>query len=400
MHGAKRAPLRAHVVDDPPEPLGLLACAVLLRGHRGHLVQLVVDHGYRDEIHVVDPALPEGVYEVPQDPVARRTQLAGARPAALDVPLEVEALAEQVAQILAEDRLVDGRILHAPSDEDVAVTPSDRPKRPEVEVAAPEHVIRREPVPVQHRSEHERVEVRPVARQEHQRVRPVQAPQLVDAAGVDIDGVCTRDPLTEMVPGVDGELALAGNHLVECGRRLVRHLLGFALVLLGETLHQRREARARDDVLPHQSGNLVPAADDLPLRPLEREDTLALDEGLEALAVPTCVTLAEVADGRGLARDHPVALLAGDPCLCGRRRLAWISESQHVAQARAASSATFGWEPCDANRNNVWVTVAMTHQPLGELVAAGVDGGRVNAAGFLDPVAEHVFLGVGPGVQQ
>ena len=233
-------------------------------------------------------------------------------------------------------------------------------------------------------------------------MRPVQAPQLVDAAGVDIDGVRTRDPLTEMVPGVDGELALAGDHLVERGRRLAPHLLGFALVLLGETLHQRREARARDDVLPHQSGNLVPAADDLPLRPLEREDTLALDEGLEALAVPTLVTLAEVADARGLARDHPVALglLAGDPRLCGRRRLTWISESQHVAQARAASSATFGWEPCDADRNNVGVTVAMTGQPLGELVAAGVYGGRVNAAGFLDPAPEHVFLGVGPGVQQ
>jgi hypothetical protein len=168
--GAEGPALRLGVVDDPAQSLGLLRRAVLLGGHRPHLVQLVVDDRHRHQEDVVHPALAEGLDQVVQDPVARRAQLARPGAAALDVPLEVEALSHEVAEVLAQHRLVDGSVLHAAPDEHVAVAPGDGSDRPEVQVVAAQHVVGRKAVALQHRPQHERVDVRAVAREEHQRV--------------------------------------------------------------------------------------------------------------------------------------------------------------------------------------------------------------------------------------
>ena len=58
--------------------------------------------------------------DVGQQAVARRAQLAGPRAAALHVPLEVEPLGEQVAEVLAQATLVDLVVAEAAPDEDDA----------------------------------------------------------------------------------------------------------------------------------------------------------------------------------------------------------------------------------------------------------------------------------------
>ena len=234
VHGTEGAALSARVIEDPAQALGVLARAPLLGGHRTDLVELVVDDRHRDEQHVVDPALAEGVDEEGQDPVARPAQLPRAGTPALDVALDVEALAQQVAEVLAQHGLVDRSVLHAPPDEDVAVASRDRADRPEVEVVAAEHVVRGKPVPVKHRTQDQRVHVRPVARQEHERLALAEPAQLLEAARVHVKGVCAADPAPEVIPRINREATLTGHHLVERRGRLRPHLLGVAALLGGQ----------------------------------------------------------------------------------------------------------------------------------------------------------------------
>src|SRR5262249_11755420 len=107
VDGAEPAALRAGVPDEEPYVLLLLGRTVGLAGHTSHLVQLVVDDADRHQRDVRGPALAEGVHEVCEQPKARRPQLAGAGATALEVPLEIEALLDQVAQVMPQRKLVD-----------------------------------------------------------------------------------------------------------------------------------------------------------------------------------------------------------------------------------------------------------------------------------------------------
>ena len=79
----------------------------------------------------------------------RRQQLARARAAALDVPLEREALLDQVVDVVAQDELVDGVVLEGAADEEDAAAPDQRPDREEVHVDAAGGVVGRMAVLVQ-----------------------------------------------------------------------------------------------------------------------------------------------------------------------------------------------------------------------------------------------------------
>ena len=128
---SERLELGAGVAGEPRHPLALLRRPDLLGGHRRHLAQLVVGDRHRHEVDVVDAALLDRLGHVGQQAVARRAQLAGARAAALHVPLHVEPLGQQVAEVLADGELVDLVVAEAAPDEHHArpAWPAARPAR-------------------------------------------------------------------------------------------------------------------------------------------------------------------------------------------------------------------------------------------------------------------------------
>ena len=77
---------------------------------------------------------------------------------------------------------------------------------------------------VERRAEHHRVEIGAVAGEEYERHSQTQPPQLLDRDRVDLDLVGAADPAPELLPRVDGQAAVTGDHLLEVGRRLGRDL--------------------------------------------------------------------------------------------------------------------------------------------------------------------------------
>lgn len=151
--------LGADVLQHPAEALGRLLRAVLLGGQGGHLLELVVGDRDRNEVHVVDAPLPERLDQVRQDAEAGRAELPGAGPASLQVPLEVVAPLDQVAEVGAQGELVDGVVFDGAADEHDAAAPQDRPHRPERHVHTAEDVVAGQASPAERPPEDERVEV-------------------------------------------------------------------------------------------------------------------------------------------------------------------------------------------------------------------------------------------------
>ena len=167
-----RAVTASQVADDlqePPEVLALLLRAALLGRVVADVLDLVVRDRDRDQMHVLALAAAVGVDDVREEPEARRQQLARARAAALDVPLEREALLDQVVDVVVQHELVDGVVLERPADEEHAAPAHERPHREEVHVDAARRVIRRVAVLVEKELQDRVVEVRLVRRQEDDR---------------------------------------------------------------------------------------------------------------------------------------------------------------------------------------------------------------------------------------
>jgi hypothetical protein len=99
------APDAPHEPHEPAEALALLGGAALLGDVVADVLDLVVGDRDRDQEHVVALAAAVGVDHVGEHPEARRQQLAGARAAALEVPLEREALLDQVVDVLRRTNL-------------------------------------------------------------------------------------------------------------------------------------------------------------------------------------------------------------------------------------------------------------------------------------------------------
>src|SRR5205807_4212548 len=186
--GADVASLSFRVCGQPAEALGLLARSRLFGGHRADLFELLVGDRRGNEVDVVGAAVVERGDEVAQKAVTRRAQLARPAASALDVPLEVEALGDEVAEVLAHGELVDRVVAEAAPDEDEPRALAERADRPERHVAAADDVVARKLVRVERLREHERVRVRAVGGEEHERVSAAKLSQLLEPGGIDVDG--------------------------------------------------------------------------------------------------------------------------------------------------------------------------------------------------------------------
>src|SRR6185369_14033288 len=98
---------RAGEAEKPAEALALLLRAALLRGVAGDVLDLVVRDRDGHEQHVVALPAPVRVDHVGEEAEPRRHELPRPRASALDVPLEREALLDEIVDVLAKDELVD-----------------------------------------------------------------------------------------------------------------------------------------------------------------------------------------------------------------------------------------------------------------------------------------------------
>ena len=334
----------------PAQPLRLLLRRPALLGrHRRYLAELVVGDRHRHQVGVVGPAARDRLGDVGQQAVARRAQLAGPRAAALHVPLEVEPLGQQVAEVLAQCQLVDLVVAGAAPDEDESGPPGQQADRPDAEVVAADYVVAGEIMLGEDVGEQQRVRVRAVAGQEHQRVAAVQLPQPAEPGGVGLDvprvGVQRaqrageqvhrdrahgRDQAVEVFPGPFRGLRFGQ---VQPGRELGDVGAVFRAVLdrLG-------------DVLRH----LVAVTERRPFGAIQREPGLPGHEmGERAAAAPA---LTQRRHRRGLGDHQPGAfgLAPHDVPLPQHRRPARVDLRQDVGPADPPFAAPLARQPRDA----------------------------------------------------
>src|SRR5207244_11192759 len=117
---------RAHEAQEPAEALRALAAAALLGGVAGDVLERAAGGSHRDQEDVLALAAPVGVHHVGEEAEARRHELTRARARPLDVPLEREALFDQVVDVVVEHELVDLVVLEAPPDEEDARATHER----------------------------------------------------------------------------------------------------------------------------------------------------------------------------------------------------------------------------------------------------------------------------------
>ena len=313
---ARGPPLGPGVLGQPLEALGLLLAAGLLGGHRGDLVQPVVGDRGRHQVDVLDATALDGLGDVAEQPVARAADLAGARAAALEVPLQVEALGQQEREVLLDHGLVDLVVAEAAADEHDAGPPRQVADRPDAEVGAAHHVVAREVVAGEHVAEDERVDVRAVGRQEHQRVALVELPQPGQSGlvGEHLPRRGVQRP-HHRVEHVHGRAALDGHQLVEA-------LLGLLQALVDGQAHLGRdlgdlvaELLARQDLLADGVRHLVAVADLRALLALEGHHGRSADERAEGVGARVASpsrcrqeALAELAEQGGLAGEHAASV--------------------------------------------------------------------------------------------
>ena len=216
----------------PAPVLRRLAAAARLLGHQRDLVQLVVDHRHRDDLHVGGVVALDAVGEVLEDAVHRRPQLAGAGAAALDRPRHVALVGHHLADVGAQREPVDRDLLRRAPDEDQAGPTGHGADDRQVEVGAAEGVGRREPPGRQRVRDHHAVEVGTVAEGEREAVRAVEPLERLHVVLVDQDVVRPEEPLAHPCPALGGAVVVGRGHLVEVALDLRPDLpLGTALLL-------------------------------------------------------------------------------------------------------------------------------------------------------------------------
>ena len=170
VHGTEVAALLPCIFHQPAEPFGGLDGAARLRGHVRGLREQVIDDGGGDGIDVVALQRVDRVDQPVDEPQPGGHELARAGPRALDIPLHIEALADEEAQIALQDKLIDLVVAEAAPDEDDPHAAAERADRPEGHVDAAERVVLRQAVVIEQRRHDIGVQVRAVGGQEHQRV--------------------------------------------------------------------------------------------------------------------------------------------------------------------------------------------------------------------------------------
>ena len=206
-----------------PSDSGVLRGAGRGAGVLLHVEKLVVDDRNRLEQEVVAPIVVHRVDQIREHPEARVAELAGARPPAFDVPLEVLTVLRQPADVLPQRELVDGVVAEAAPDEDQPGAASHRSHRPECDVDAPELVRGRDGGALQHRRQHHGVDVGAVARQQRHGVPAIEVLESRHLRVVVADAPAVRGPVEE--PGdvqehVARGTAVRGHHLVQVGVQL------------------------------------------------------------------------------------------------------------------------------------------------------------------------------------
>src|SRR5262249_13753635 len=192
----------------------------------------------------------------------------GARP--LDVPLEREALLDQVVDVLAEHELVDLVVLEGAADEEDPRAAEQPAGGEEGHVDATGRGGGREGGLVEGVLENQAVEVRLVAGEEDERVALAEDRQRGELRAI----VVQRLPVSLRVEVADqagGELdhprTVAGGDLAEIAPRLARHLGLAASERAGEPGDPAAEARTDDDLLLDEARHLVARATQAPPGP-------------------------------------------------------------------------------------------------------------------------------------
>ena len=233
VRAAEPVALEPGEAHQPAPVLGRLAAAARLLGHQRHLVQLVVDHRHRDDLHVGGVVALDAVGEVLEDAVHRRTQLARAGAAALDRPRHVALVGHHLADVGPQRQPVDRDLLRRAADEDQAGAAGDGADDGQVEVGAAERVRRREPPRRQGVGDDHAVEVGPVAEGERQAVGAVEALERLHVVLVDQHVVRPEEPLAHPRPALGGAVVVGRGHLVEVALDLLPDLLLGTALLLG-----------------------------------------------------------------------------------------------------------------------------------------------------------------------
>ena len=196
---------------------------------------------------------------------------------------------------------------------------------------------------------------------------------------VDAELVGARHPAGELVPDVDRQPAMAGDHLVERVRGLHHHLGARLVEASRKRLDRPPEARGLPDLLGHESRDLVAPSRERALLALEREPPLARDERPELILDRSAAgdrgeSLAEFAQSRGRAHHEPNAgrISVQDPPLRSDARPVWIAEHQQIEHRASADPAAFGRKPGKARRHDQEIAGACG-QPGGQGRVAGVD---------------------------
>ena len=184
----------------------------------------VVDRD-RYEVEVAADAVDEDVDDGRQHSELRGQDLSRPAPPALDEELLRVPLADQILEILPEDRLVERIAFERPTDEVRTRAAEERPERPERHVDARRDVGRRKRVLVEDVGQYQIVEVASVTWHQHDGVLLDRFDDALETAHL--------EPTEHAIPGAmeeerqDGEVVAVEvrGDLVEVAARLLRHFL-------------------------------------------------------------------------------------------------------------------------------------------------------------------------------
>jgi hypothetical protein len=302
---------------------------------------LVVGDRDGDQEHVLGLAPPVCVEHVGEQSEARRQELSGPRTAALEVPLEREALLDQVVDVLVQDELVGRVVLEAAADEEDAAAADQRPDGEEVHVDAAGGVVRRMAGLVERVLQHQVVEIRLVRRHEHDGASLCERVDLLELAVVVAQHVAVAlrvDQPDDARDQVDHVGAVRRGDLAEIAQGFLAHARLAAAQLGREPSHAAAERGPRHDLLGDEARHLVAGAAHAALGPLEREGRLPDNELRQAhgrvdAGSPTPAP-AKLREPRGLGRDHPAALRMPpeDPVLAQPARISRVTQAKEVAE--------------------------------------------------------------------
>ncbi len=216
----------ARVTEQPARVLRPLGKSARLLDHQFDFVQrqLVEEDRDRDGDGLLRAHGFDRVGHIPQQPVSRWPQFAGACPAALDRPHQVTAAGHHPADDGAQGHPVRGYVPRRAPHGDEPVTSGQCAQRKEIEVGAGQPERRRNAALRKAWRKGELIQVGAVRDQEDQGVVAVECPQLGQVVVVDDDLESADHPRGHCVPGAHDRRNVRCRHLAHVDRRLGLHI--------------------------------------------------------------------------------------------------------------------------------------------------------------------------------